>query len=93
MILPYELINKDQKYENELNNGVREVVFPIFRPLDAKIEHFRPLIRILREKSSLGTAGKLANPASRSKYDQNDFLDYFFINHIIGFFTRRGLDP
>ena len=43
----------------------------MFRPLDAKIDKFGPQIRILREKSYPELAGKLPNPAPRSKYDQN----------------------
>ena len=55
-----------------------------FRPLDAEIQHFRPQIRILREKSSLEPAGKLPNPESTPKYDQNYVFNHCFINHIMG---------
>ena len=48
-------------------------------PLGAKHEHFCPIIRILREKSSPEPAGKLPNPDSRSRHDHNDLFDYFMV--------------
>ena len=50
----------------------------MFRPLDARNEHFRLQIRILREKSYPEPAGKLPNPEPRSKYDQNYCFNKLF---------------
>ena len=54
------------------------LVFRIFWPLDAGIEHFGPEIRILREISFPEPAGNGPAPESRSKSGQINFLMCFF---------------
>ena len=52
-------------------------MFPIFWPLDAKIQVFRPKIRNLRKKSPLEPDSQVWNRISSLKNLQINFLTFF----------------
>ena len=75
-------LKKNKKRGERIKKLIFEIVFPKFWPLDAGILQIWPQIRILRQKSCLEPAGKLANLSSRPKNGQINFLICFFINPI-----------